>query len=208
MSGLLGGIVSSTAVSIAAGRIAQKSPELSASALQSSILASSVMYVRILVLIWLLNPSLAAVLWWKLVLLSAVGVTLSIQVRGVQAASGEQEVAALQNPFEIRPAVLFAILFVVLSVATSFIKTTIGDTGILVLSSVVGVTDVTPFILSLVHGLEMNTTVTIPAVILAMMSNTIAKGGYFGTLAPRVRRETIWRYAVWAILHLPLVFFI
>jgi hypothetical protein len=41
------------------------------------------------------------------------------------------------------------------------------------------------------------------AVILALMSNTVAKGIYFGVLAHEGRRETAWRYAVWTLAHLP-----
>jgi len=59
LSGLLGGIVSSTAVSVAAGRIAQRSPEQSENALQASLLASSVMYPRTLALVAIINPAFA-----------------------------------------------------------------------------------------------------------------------------------------------------
>ncbi len=70
VSGIMGGIVSSTAVTIAVARIAEKDPAKNKSALQAALLASSVMYVRILFLIWLINPSFLGVLWWKLVALS------------------------------------------------------------------------------------------------------------------------------------------
>jgi hypothetical protein len=39
-----------------------------------------------------------------------------------------------------------------------------------------------------------------------MMSNTIAKGSYFAALSRERRRDTIWRYGLWALLHLPLMF--
>ena len=52
VSGLMGGIVSSTAVSIAVGNIAKRQPEQSGNALQASILASSIMYVRILIILY------------------------------------------------------------------------------------------------------------------------------------------------------------
>jgi hypothetical protein len=39
------------------------------------------------------------------------------------------------------------------------------------------------------------------------MSNTLAKGFYFGVLARTVRRETGWRYVVWALFHVPLILF-
>jgi uncharacterized membrane protein (DUF4010 family) len=56
LSGLLGGIVSSTAVTIATGRMAQRDPGRALAALQASILASSVMYIRILVIVAIVSP--------------------------------------------------------------------------------------------------------------------------------------------------------
>lgn len=205
MSGILGGIVSSTALTIAVGRIARKSPERSNSALQASILASSVMYLRILVLIWVVNVAFVPGLWWKLVILAAIGIALSFRVSSDRAVNPEGEIPALQNPFEIRPAIGFAILFVILSIVTGLARSNLGDSGILVLSAVVGVSDIDPFILSLVQGSDGGMHVFASAIVLAMMSNTIAKGIYFAALGPAVRRQTIWRFALWAALHIPLI---
>ena len=79
-------------------------------------------------------------------------------------------------------------------------------TTLLALSAVVGVADIDPFILSLVSGGEGGMQLVMPAIIVAMMSNTVAKGIYFGVLAPAVRKETAWRFGVWSIAHVPLVF--
>jgi uncharacterized membrane protein (DUF4010 family) len=106
----------------------------------------------------------------------------------------------------MKPALLFAVLFVVLSVITRLFATYFGDTGTLLLSTVVGVGDVNPFILSLIIGVGLQPQIVVSAVILSVMSNTIAKGVYFGTQAVQERRQTAWRFGVWALLHLPLVF--
>lgn len=204
-SGMLGGIVSSTAVSIAVGRIAQKDPEKSGAALQASILASSFMYPRNLILIALINPAFAAPLWWKLMPLMGIGLLLAY--RGHDSAAAEQGyVAPAQNPFEIRPALAFAALFVLLSVITVLITQAFGKAGLLTFSGVVGVTDITPYILSLVRGTTAVQPILVAALIIAMMSNTIIKGVYFASLVKSVRRETLIRYLVWALLHIPFIF--
>lgn len=206
LSGVLGGIVSSTALTMAVGRMAQKNPERAESALQASILASSVMYLRILVLIWLINDSIVPALWWRLVLLSVIGVGLAIRIMKLSKNNDHEAAPTLQNPFEIRPAMAFAALFVILSVATGLVQKNLGDNGVLGLSAIVGVSDIDPFILSLVHGSDALSQIVAPAIIMAMMSNTIAKGVYFGVLSPSTRKETARTYAVWALLHVPLVF--
>ncbi|MGA9115346.1 MAG: DUF4010 domain-containing protein [Bacteroidota bacterium] len=204
LSGLLGGIVSSTAVSFSMGRLARTSPERSTEALQATLLASSIMYLRVLALVWIFNSALMSALTVQLVLLALLGGVISWTVRhGVSTSAPES--TELQNPFEIRPAVVFAILFVALSVLTSLVRAELGDLGTLVLSWFAGLGDADPFILSVVQAGSMEHGLVARAVLLALMSNTIAKAAYFGFLAPGVRRDTAIRFGVLALLHIPLL---
>jgi len=206
LSGILGGIVSSTAVSVAVGRIAQKAPEQGKSALQSSLLASSVMYLRILIIIRIIGPQFLPFLWWKLVGLSAVGLIMSLLFRPNKSAPDGANVTTLQNPFEISPAMIFAFLFLALQVVTTLVKSSFGDAGLLILSFVIGVTDIDPFIFSLVNSNPQVTHVLIAAIIISMMGNTLIKGIYFGGLAKNMRKESFIRYGLWTLCHIPFVF--
>ena len=205
VSGLLGGIVSSTAVSFAAGRIAQRSPRQSVPALQASLIASSVMYVRILVLIWLIQPGIVAPFLPRLLILAAIGAVLCFTLRTGQSKVVGERVEPTRNPFEIRPALLFASLFVLASVVTVMVTRFYGNVGLLVLAGAVGVTDIDPFILSLVSRTTDFQAMLLTAVLVAMMSNTLVKGVYFGFLAKQARKDALWRYGLWAALHLPLI---
>ncbi len=206
LSGLLGGIVSSTAVSFAMGRIAQRNPVHSINAMQASILAGSIMYLRVLGLIFILRPEYFVHFWWKLVALSIIGLILALTIKTDPKQRKNPEVNNLHNPFEIRPALLFAVLFLTMSVITVVIKQYYGDTGLFVLSAVIGVTDIDPFILSLIAKEMPYQTLMVTAIIISMMSNTVAKGIYFGSMAKTVRSQTYIRYGIWALLHLPLIF--
>lgn len=206
LSGLLGGIASSTAVAIASARIAKRHAGKSANALEASILASSVMYLRILVLIWLVNPAFVQFLWWKLVILSVIGGFMVIGIKYQHTSSDDDTVTTLQNPFEIRPAMLFAIFFIGLSVITLLSQKAFGNLGLLVLSAITGVTDIDPFILSLVQQTVSVERVFVSAIIIAAMSNTLVKGIYFAAISKQLQKATLLRYSVWAVLHIPLVF--
>jgi len=206
MSGIFGGMVSSTAVTVAVGRIAGTSPERGRSALQASLLAGGVSYVRMLVLIWAVNVAFVPAVLWKMVFLGAVGLILALRISRVKPVHDNGEVPGLQNPFEIRPAIGFALLFVLLTVLTILVRSKLGDSGILALSAIVGLTDITPFILSVVHAADGTARVLTSAIILSLMSNTAAKGVYFYTLAPSIRKETLWTYSIWTVLHVPLLF--
>jgi hypothetical protein len=48
--------------------------------------------------------------------------------------------------------------------------------------------------------------ILIIAILMAMLSNTVAKGFYFGMQARPVRRQAFLRYFGWALLHLPVAF--
>ena len=206
LSGIMGGIVSSTAASIACGRIAQNTPGVTYNALQASLLASSVMYIRVLIIIWILLPEMAHLFAAKLIILSLIGIGLAISVRSSDRSEENIHVNTLQNPFELKPALVFAAMFVIMSVITKMVITYYGDSGLFFLAGLTGVTDIDPFILSLIERVEQYHLIVVTAVIVAMMSNTLVKGIYFGFLAKSGRMATAWRFAAWTLLHLPIIF--
>ena len=99
LSGLLGGVVSSTALTIAVGRLAQREGGRSREALQAALLAASVMYLRLLVLIWILGPETLALLWWKLIALSLVGIGLALSVRPESDTGAGERTPGASEPF-------------------------------------------------------------------------------------------------------------
>lgn len=205
LSGILGGIVTSTAVAISTGRIARKSPNQTGIALQASLLASSVMYLRILVLIWIIRPDFVEYFWLKLTILTVIGIILAFTgtVNGNKAR--ETHVEAPRNPFEIKPALIFAVMFVVLSVVSELVKSIYGDAGLLALAGITGVTDIDPFILSMISHSEKFQILVVNAILISMMSNTIMKGVYFSVISGQARFQTGWRYGLWALLHIPVI---
>ena len=205
VSGLVGGIVSSTAVSVAMGRLAGKDPAKAGGALQAALLASSIMYVRILVLVWIVHPDFGRALVWRLAALCITGVLLAATVPCAATTEEGQGTATLQNPFEILPALGFAALFTLFSVATSVVKTFLGASGLVLLALVVGVVDIDPFILSAVRNSAVDR-IVVAAILMAMLSNTVAKGVYFGAQAKPMRKQALLRYCGWALLHLPAAF--
>lgn len=206
LSGLMGGIVSSTAVSIAMGNIAKQDSTKALRAFQATILASSVMYLRILVLIYFLNASIAYEIWWKLVVLFLCGLTLAFIVHDKNEEVSSVPISSIHNPFEIKPAVIFASLFVILSVVTILVKQFWGEGGLIGLSVIVGVTDIDPFILSIIDKQNLLQNVVIISIVISMMSNTLVKGIYFGFLSKIIRSKVILYFALWSAIHVIIIF--
>jgi uncharacterized membrane protein (DUF4010 family) len=97
LSGILGGIVSSTAVTLSVGRIARSNPERGSSALQAVLLASGMMYLRVMVLIWFINGAFLPNLWYRLVILAGIGVILSLRMFQKDSPGGKLETPELQD---------------------------------------------------------------------------------------------------------------
>lgn len=205
LSGLLGGIASSTAVSVATGRLARETPGQAGAALQATLLASSIMYVRLIVLIAVFGAGLTSGLDWRLGSLCLIGLVLALTVRQGQDPGREGvSVPIIQNPVEIRVALLFALLFVALKVGTALAREYFGRAGVLGLGAFSGLVDVDPFVLSLVQG-ALNGSLMIKATLMALMVNTMAKGIYFASLSKANRIPCLWRYGLWTASHVPLM---
>jgi uncharacterized membrane protein (DUF4010 family) len=100
---------------------------------------------------------------------------------------GTTEPALRSNPLELNSALLFAVLFVVISIATKYALAEYKDPGLRVLSFVVGFSDITPFVVSVLQGdLGLGSAQILQAIVIASASNNLMKLIYayvFGTRA-------------------------
>jgi uncharacterized membrane protein (DUF4010 family) len=92
-----------------------------------------------------------------------------------------------KNPLEISAALLFAALFVTMLVATHFAIDYLGDKGVYTLASIMGVTDVTPFIMGMTQAVPILTPlhVATSGILIAASSNNVFKGIYAFSLSSR-----------------------
>ena len=87
---------------------------------------------------------------------------------------------APKNPLQIPTALIFAVLIVVISIISAWVQGAFGESGILVLSAVVGLTDIDPFVLNIAQGGigGMSVASLCAAVLIAASSNNVAKAAY------------------------------
>ena len=138
--------------------------------------------------------------------MSLIGIILSFGIKEKLQKKQDNAGSTLQNPFEIKPALIFAGLFVILSVLTVIVKNYFGNGGLITLSAITGITDIDPFILSLIRGTIPVENIVIASIVIAMMSNTIVKGIYFVVFSKQQSKQVLWRYILWALLHIPFAF--
>src|ERR1700674_130839 len=111
---LLGGLYSSTATTVILARRAGADPAMLRQAQTGIMLATSVMYVRLLIIVAMFDLPLARALAPPLLALAAVGLALAALWDRMSAAPPAEEAvaAAPANPLELSAAFIFAALFV------------------------------------------------------------------------------------------------
>jgi uncharacterized membrane protein (DUF4010 family) len=181
LSAILGGIYSSTATTVALAKrsVGEKHPHLFSGA---TLLASAFMYLRLTVLVGIFNWELMLHLFKPFFLLSAgaaaAGILWSRRTDGIPGKMHSK--LKDQNPLELRAALFFALLFLVILVLTRLAFSYMGDRGAYILGAVVGFADVDPFVLSMTQAEnftgELN--VIAGAITIAAASNNAAKGIY------------------------------
>jgi uncharacterized membrane protein (DUF4010 family) len=181
-SAALGGLYSSTATTVVLARRVKTDPA-SLGKLQSGlILATSIMYLRLLVIVAVFNRPLAFALAPALVILSGTGLVMAGIWFRYSSGHATPETAGQPpgNPLELSAAFVFATLFIVISLASTWVKAKYGSGGIEVLAAVVGIADIDPFVLSLAQGGAPVLPVTVGAVaiLIATASNNLLKAAY------------------------------
>lgn len=181
---LLGGAYSSTATTVALAKRSALVPRRHLYA-GSILMASGVMYLRLAILISLFNQELRQTLLVPLGSLGSLGV-ISGWIWSRRASSpgptANQEQAAMlpQNPLELKAALLFALLFVVIVAVTHYTTAYLGTQSVYALAGIMGITDVDPFILGLTQlaGRSTPLTTASSAILIATASNNVVKGVY------------------------------
>ena len=187
ITGILGGLYSSTATTVV---LARRSKTAGANTMQLAsavVLATAMMFLRILALAFIFNTALAYKLTTPFVTLALFSMLVSwlILKTGKKEKKMDFENQA-KNPLEFKTALLFAFLFVVFALLTKFVMQHYGNKGLDVLSFVVGVTDVDPFLLSLFTGkYHLALTVLSNATLIAVTSNNLIKLIYALSLGSR-----------------------
>ncbi len=179
LSGLVGGLVSSTAVTLGFTERSKQEPELSTPFGVAIILSWTVMYARMLVLVWIINQQLFKMAWLPLLISGVVGLAyarfLAFQQRNDEAGN-----LKLKNPLDLTSAIRFGLLFTVVLLISRVAQFYFGDVGVLLSALLTGLADVNAITLTvadLSRTGSLNMDIAAQALLLAIVSNMITKGG-------------------------------
>ena len=176
LTGLLGGLVSSTSVTLTFARLSKSHQPQQAHLATGALAASIVMFVRVAVAVAILDATLLSVLARYLAAPFVAGmIALGLAwrtVRGSKATPPE-----LKNPLQLRNAIELALVFQVVLYVVFYVREWIGDTGLLASGFIVGLTDVDALTLSMTRSVATGTTIEAAcrAVTMGIIANSLMK---------------------------------
>lgn len=184
---LLGGLVSSTAMTLTLARLSG-SRSLHGVLAAGLLATSGLMFPRVLAEVALVNRSLLAGLWLPLSVAGLVYLLGALYYlwRSVRVATDSLELP-LKNPFELGPALRFAALLALILLLVETGRQLLGDTGIYLIAVLSGMADVDAITLSLSRSArgELDNQVATLGIYLAVFSNSLVKAGLIGLVGGR-----------------------
>lgn len=176
LSGALGGLISSTATTVTQARLSRDSREPSA-ACAVVMVASTVLYARILVLIALTGPGFLRAAAAPIGLLGVVAALLSLRA-WLRVRRDGKEAPEPKNPAQLGSALAFGAMFAIVLFAVAAARAELGDTGLYITAALGGLTDLDAITLSttkLVSAGTLEASAGWRAIVVATIANTAMK---------------------------------
>lgn len=187
VSGVLGGLISSTATTVSYARRSRETPGSFEMAALVILIASAIVFVRVLVILTAVSPGALAVTAPPLAAMLAAMTVLSIVMWFVERHE-PADMPAHANPTELKSALLFTGLFAVVLLATAAGKDLFGQEGLYTVAVLSGLTDMDAVTLStgqMIADGKLDPHIGWRLVLVAAMSNLVFKAGVVAVLGER-----------------------
>ena len=215
VTGLAGGIASSTATTLAFSKRSKEEPELSSSCSLAVVIACTVMFARILVMIGVVHRGLAQALLVPFAIMAAPGAIFAAWVwlkRLRESGHPDVHTPQLRNPLSLSIAIKFAAIYALFAFLIKAATHLDWAVGVLPLSFISGLTDLDAIALLMAKGHADGSVVVrlaTQAVILGAVGNSLTKATIALTLgSPTLRKQTAWVIGLSAALGIATLWFV
>lgn len=196
ITAVVAGLYSSTVATVVIGRRARDLTSVESQVSAALIAATTMMYLRLLAIIFLFDRQAGLKLlppFGLIILLSIVAIAVLSRYKNRTLPT--TDAVDVQHPLELYSALLFAALFMMFTFVTHYVTSHFGSNGLNYLAIAVGLTDIDPFILSLLSGkFLISQSAIIAAIVMASGSNNLLKAAYaiFFARNRSVRAGALW----------------
>ena len=187
MGGILGGIISSTATTVSYARRSRQAKGSSKLAAQVILIASTVVFVRVLMLIAATAPASLREAGPPLGAMLGVMMVLSVGTWFVDR-HAKVQMPPQDNPTELKSAILFAALFALVTLGVAAAKEHFGQGGLYVVAVLSGLTDMDAITLSttqIVKSGQTDVHTGWSLILAAALANLVFKAGTTAVLGDR-----------------------
>jgi uncharacterized membrane protein (DUF4010 family) len=186
--GALGGLLSSTAVTLEFSRRSREELESAPALATGTIAACLVLFPRVVVVSAVLNSAFGptAALWLAPMFAVAVVIILVLWWRQPSSTTSTESPTP-GNPLRLWAAIRMALAFQVVLIAIAILRAEFGDPGVLTSAAVVGLTDVDALTFGMSRLAESPAMIGIAAkaLVVGIIANTLLKAGIAGVLGVR-----------------------
>ena len=178
LTGLLGGLVSSTGVTLGFSERSNRESSLAKPFSLAIMISWTVMFARVLVEVGVLNLELLQLVWPPIAAAGVVGLLYCVYLHLSQRTT-EKDTLEFSNPFDLVSAIKFGLLYAVILLVARAAQLYFGETGVYISSLVSGLADVDAITISLAQlSIEgtVSEVVAAQSIVIATIANTIAKG--------------------------------
>jgi uncharacterized membrane protein (DUF4010 family) len=180
LTGIFGGLVSSTIVTWTFSKKSKETPGLSSNYAVGIFAAATIMVVRVFLWVFIFNKPLLVGLLLPLsvIFITALGVTFYFYKKK-QAKEAFKEKMHLGDPLNIKNAVFFGVFYTGILILVSYASSEYGSKGIYLSSAISALTDIDAIAISVskLGGTSINFLTAQNAILLATLANTIVKIG-------------------------------
>ncbi len=193
VAGALGGVVSSTAVTLTFSRMSRTDEDLGSALARGVLAACTVLIPRVLIVSAFLNPSVSLALLPMLALPLVVGLAFTFLGRGSQRAAPRAAAEPTANPLRLMTAIQMALAFQAAMLAVMFAQRLWGSTGVYTGATVLGLTDVDALTVSMSRQeASLAATIAAHAIAIGILANTMLKLAVATTVGRAAyRRRTV-----------------
>jgi uncharacterized membrane protein (DUF4010 family) len=195
LTGLVGGLASSTAVTLSFTQRSKVEPLLSKAFALAITAAWTVMFVRVIVEVLAVNATLMRTLWLPLLAAMGVGLVYCLFLYLRKPSSDEEREVEFSNPFQLAPAIIFGLVFTLVLGISRASEVYLGDAGLYITSFFSGLATVDAITLSLAQlsrdPMLLEPSLASRAIVVAAVANTFAKGMIVIVAGSALLRRTI-----------------
>jgi len=208
MTAIFGGLMSSTAVTLAFSKRSKETPELSGELAMGIILASSIMFIRQWLIMFIIYPKISYGFFFFSIVMFFFGMVFALKKPHTSTTVDVE----FSNPYDITHALFFGAFYTVILVLSKLAHMYLGSKGMYLLGFVSGLADVDPLTVSmsqLARTKVVELSVALISIIISSITNTLVKGVYAYMFGHKDMKNVVWKaFLVMTVVSIVFVVFL